>query len=323
MAGLRAGSLTALGLTLLCLGGCDDGRTRLVVRTEMPRALRDVVEASFEASEPGVDVRFDVDDEAATVDALSPAAEPAPFDVWWGAAGPSLERAARSGALEGWRPLLGTPWVIAFDRDRVGLPEAPRDWVDVLHHGWVEEVAVPDPARSDVGARFVGAAVGEAVHAEGLSWVGLEWLERLDRQVVRYVPDEREALRALRVELASLALLRRATVEDARADDESLHYRIPEGGTPVDVLGAGVVAGSAVPDAARRFLDHLASDVVLAASAEHTGWEPLVPMEPVDSLAASPRSGEWLGYPLAAGLVVDSLATWLDRWTREVRGRGK
>jgi ABC-type Fe3+ transport system substrate-binding protein len=306
VADLRAITLTrSVVLAALVLAiACGGGRTRLVVRTDFPKELRDAVESAFEEQYPDVDVRFSVADDSASLREVMDESEPAPFDVWWGASAVALDQAARSGRLGGWMPLRSTPFVIAFDRNVVTIAQAPRDWLDLLHHRWADEIVVPDPSRSEVGGLLAGAIVAERTRTEGESWIGFEWLERLDGQVVSYVPDEEEALRSLRLGTSSLAIVRLATVEEAREDNETLYFRVPESGGPVQVSGAGTVATSNISNLAERFVEHLSR---VGRSGEHwpAGWSPVRDDDLVD-----------------LEMVVDSLPLWLDRWSADVRGRG-
>jgi ABC-type Fe3+ transport system substrate-binding protein len=323
---MRFGARRVGAALLLALVSCGDARERLVVRTDLPEPLREVAERTFEASEPDIDVRFSVRSLEETLEELGdPDAEPA-FDVWWGAPAGEAERALREGRVRSWEPILETPFVIAFDLDRVGIPDAPADWLDLFHHGWFEEVALPDPRSSDRGAAFVTAVVADRVRAADDSYIGFEWLGRLDRQVVRYPPDVRETLRALRLGQVSLVIAPRAEVEAARPDWEGrLYYVIPESGVPalVRVVAITATAGEPDSDAAARFAEHVRSSEVLTAAKLHTRWEPVGPWDegrlPDDFELDRP----WTTYPLAVDLAVDSGDVWLERWNRDVRGRGK
>ena len=297
----RSAVLAALVLALACGGG----RTRLVVRTDFPKELRDAAESTFEEQYPDVDVRFSVADDSTSFREVMNEGESVPFDVWWGASAFALDQAARSGRLGGWMPLRATPLVIAFDRNAVTIAQAPRDWLDLLHHRWADEVVVPDPVQSEVGGLLVGAIVADRTRTEGESWIGFEWLERLDDQVVAYARDEEEALRSLRLGNASVAVVRLATVEEARGENETLYYREAESGGPVQVAGAGTVGTSNVSELAERFVEHL-SRVGRSAEFWPAGWSPVKDADLVD-----------------LEMVVDSFPLWLDRWSADVRGRGK
>ena len=69
-------------LLAAALSACSGGdRVRLDVRTDLPAALRDAVEESFERSHPEVDLRFSLGSVAETLRELE--AGEADFDVWW------------------------------------------------------------------------------------------------------------------------------------------------------------------------------------------------------------------------------------------------
>lgn len=328
---LRAGSIYLLPVVgLLLLGGCvDDGRTPLRVRTSLPDALTEQVERSFEAQHPDVDVRFLRGDDGEAAAELEAAGEEVPFDVWWGASGILLERASSSGLLRPatmsgvWRPLLVTPFVIAFNRERVTLASAPSDWIDIFHFRWRGELVAVDPARMDVGAWFVGAVVGRAVRAEDDATIGMDWLRRFDEQVSRYVPGESDALRELRLGNALLTVVSRAAADaEITAGADWLYYRVPESGTPLLVRGIGVVEGTSQVHAAALFVDWVSSPEEVTAAAITTGWEAADELRVADDASALIGSEGWRGWPLGLDVVVAGLDGWLAEWREDVRGRG-
>lgn len=311
MAGVRVVALrrVAHGLWALVVGvtltACDDGRIRLVVRTELPEEARDQVEAAFEEANPDVDLRFSVREDGETASELRGDADVS-YAVWWGGPSSSLEELTRAGRLAGWTPWASSPFVVVFDRDSVALVSAPEDWIDVLHHGWFEELLLPDPTEARSGAAFAFGAVAKSTRTEGQSYIGFEWLGRLDNQVVRYVDDAEEAVRGVRMGVASLAIVPLATFEANRGDDETLHYRRPPSRTAELPAGVGLIrAEGPDADAAARFVAFVTSDqnedVTLPA-----GWE-----EP----------SEWQRDDVT--MVVDSASVWVTRWRETVRGRGK
>jgi len=317
-------------LAVVLLHGCaDDGRTPLTVRTSLPDALIEQVERSFEAQHPDVDLRVSRGDDAEASAALASAGEDVPFDVWWGASGVLLERASGEGLLRSattsgvWRPLLVTPFVIAFNREAVTLARAPSDWIDIFHFQWRNEVVAVDPSRLGVGAWFVGAVVARAVRAEGDESIGMDWLRRFDEQVVRYVPGEAEALRELRLGNVSLAVVSgAAAAAEIAAGSDWLHYRIPESGTPLLVRGIGVAARTGEAHAAALFVDWVSSPEQVTAAAIATGWEAADDLRVAEDASALIGATGWRGWPLDLGVVVEGLDGWLDQWTAEIRMSG-
>jgi iron(III) transport system substrate-binding protein len=331
-------AVVALGLAAC---GADVERTPLVVRTTLPSELQDFVEASFEEGHPDVDVRFTEGGPAGSFHELQIASDGAPFDVWWGAPGTVLERAADAGLLSPYRPswvaqpgvgepnaedlwqaVLITPFVIALNREHVPLARAPTDWIDLFHFRWAEKVHLPDPTQSDEGAYFVGAMVTEGLRTDGDLERGFDWLDRLDTQVELYVPGSAEAINGLETGLALLSILPRADVESARAAGKDwLYYRMPESGTPMLVRGVAIVRSSEVASAAARFVDHLGRPEVATEAKFYTRWQPA--HGGVDMNRFPPDfeiDQAWTPYALAIDTIAAEVDRWVMRWDLEVRG---
>lgn len=344
--GLLSGRLRGLiPFALAGMAACGGDATPLEVRTTLPGALLDEVEAAFEEAHAGVDLRFSNAPDPASLDALR--SGDADFDVWWGAPALALERARSAGllvpyapewlsaasaadsavALErllageaGWRPVLTTPFVLAFDRREVALGDAPTDWIDVFHHAWYQAVRVPDPAGSEAGGWLAGSMIVEALRDQGDLLGGFDWLGRLHRQVDLYAQEPDEMVGALRRGDALLAIMTRADAEAARtADAPWLHYRIPASGTPELIRGVGIVAASDAPEAARDFVEFLGSDVVATASKLHTRWEPVAGQVDGSRLPADFELDQsWRPYTPAVDTLAAELGSWIDRWEAEI-----
>lgn len=317
--------------------------TLLTVRTTLPDELRSYVEESFEEMNPTVDVVFTDADADVSLSELREGHNAVPFDVWWGASGVALETAADAGLLQAYRPrwleqpgvgqpsaeglwqvILVTPFVIAFSRDDLQLNRAPTDWIDLFHLRWTNEINMLDPFRSADGSYFMSSMVVQSLRDFDDLDGGFDWLARLDHQVSEYVGAPEDAVRALGSGQARLAILPRADVERARADTAPwLHYRLPESGTPMLVLGVGVVDGSAVVDAARAFVEHLGRLDVATRSKLHTRWQPGHGDVDMNSF---PNDFEieqrWTPYALTVDTLAAEGDAWVDRWEAEVRGRG-
>ncbi len=315
----------AFGALAVALTGCGDrGRdTTLVVRTSYPRELRRDVERSFEAAHPSIDLRFTAADELETRVELSDPKGP-DFDVWWGASATTLQSADEQGWLDGgWQEFLITPFVIAFDRNQVPVTRAPVDWLDLFHFRWAEDVGALDPRSTPEGEWFVAATIVESLREHDDPLPGFDWLARLDPQVPEWDDSAADILRGLRAGRPRLAILPRAWVERARAEDNPLlYYRIPESGTPSLVQGVAVVRGTASPEAARRFVEYLASSDVATASKRVTRWEPVAGDVDAASLPDDfELSQPWTPRVMAADTILNQSKVWVDRWDNEVRGR--
>ena len=327
------------------LAGCggDSRPVTLEVRTDLPEALRDYVEESFEAVHLDTDVRFTVEStEASLSDLQSPRVDgQPPFDVWWGADVAGLEVAADADLLvpyrpvwigepslvessddDAWQALLVTPFVIAFSRDDLQLNRAPSDWNDLRHFRWVDDIEVLDPIRSTAGAWMVTSLLARYERESDLD-MGFDWLAALDGQVEAYATSSDDALRALESGRSRLALIPRADAEATRFDGASwLHYRLPESGTPVLARGVAVIAGVEHRARAEALVDHLGSLDVRTMAKLETRWQPAYgDADAIRVPVGFELEQSWRPYELAADHIERERAGWLDRWERHVRGR--
>jgi len=337
---LAARHVGVIGLVFLAGCGSDGRDTALLVGTSFPDELRERVERSFEAENPSIDVRFVEagDGVAALVNRDSASA----FDVWWAAPATVLHRAAEAGLLQPhrpawvtesggdaehvtdlWHPVLLTPFVIAFNREVVPIARAPRDWRDIFHLRWLEEVYALDPTRSADGAYFIGAMAMDALRRDGDVEPAFDWLVRLERQIGRWVGEPGDAIRALGADNAKLAILPRAVVEAARSRDASwLHYRAPTTGTPQLTLGIAIMRGTTVDEAARRFVDHVGTTEVVTESKLLTHWDPAHGAVAETRLPSGFEIEQRATvYPLALDTLVTEIDGWVSRWDLQIRGR--
>jgi iron(III) transport system substrate-binding protein len=334
-----------LGSLVVALVGCSDGgsggdRDRtLVVHSSLPSAVLDHAEAAFEAAFPDVDVRVVASTPEETLAAVR---EGEPVDVWWGAPVTVLEAAADEGRLQAhrpswtnelaiggdpegrWHPSLVSPFVIAFNRERLPIMQAPTEWNDLFHHRLWGEVLLPDPRRSSEMAYFVGAMLVEALRDDDDLLRGFDWHGRLDRSNDEYLRDTGEIVRRLGSGDALLTILPRYVVERARHDRAPwIHYRLPESGTPLLALGIAITASASDVEAARAFVDLTGGSDLATVVQLHTRWSPAsgdvdrADLPPDFELNATVRT-----FPLAADTIARELAGWLDRWDVDVRGRG-
>jgi len=354
---IAATTLVGVALLAAACGGAD--RT-LLVHSSLPDAVNAHAERAFEQAHPGVDVRFVTASPDETLERLR-SGDPPPIDVWWGAPADVLVRAAGEDLLSGyvpswteesglvdpdeerWHPSLVSPFVIAFNRDSLSVGLAPRDWVDMFHFRFRGEVVLLDPATSPETAHFLGSMLVEQLR-EGRSLLSaFDWLMRLDASVAEYPREPADVLRRLRFGDALVTVLPRHLVEDARHDGAPwIHYRFPEGGTPVLARGIAIPARAAEPELARRFVDLTGTPDVVAVAVRHTRWAPapgaLGARPPRGATAASGAGGAsesgnlppgfqlelpWAPRPLAADTLAAELDGWLQRWQAEVRGRGR
>ena len=332
------------GAAVVLLLGCGSGRPiTLEVRTDLPEALRDYVEESFEAEHLDIDVRFTTGPTEASLAELrdETTGATAGFDVWWGADASALQAAGDDGFLlpyrpgwldepalvepdadAAWHPWLVTPYVIAFSREHLELSRAPTDWNDLRHFRWAEDIEVLDPTRSESGAWFMLSMLQQRA-AEGDLDAGFDWLGDLDGQVEAYAASSTDAIRGLAAGMSRLAIVTRADAEAARADDAPwLYYRMAESGTPIFTRGIAVVRGTDAVEAAEAFVEHVGTLEVRTAAKLETRWQPAFGEIDQARVPTDFELGQsWRPFDLAVDAIEGERTDWLDRWEREVRVR--
>ncbi len=339
---IRAEARALLPAAAALAAACGDARSVvLVVYAPWPEAVLESVEEQAETAWPEVDVRFvRLDDDRALERIRGGAGQ---GDVWWGTLPRTLESAAEEellapsgpywavgerGEPQMWHAAQQSPYVLAFNRERTPLGRAPRDWVDLRHTRWRGEVVMADPEREPDAAWFVASALRHWRDELGDSVAAWDRLLELDAVTARYLPDTESVFRALRTGDAAVAVVTQAEAEAARhGGADWLYYRHPESGAPVAVRGVAVLAGAPEPGWAGRFLEMVGTEA--AETVVRTAWwlppGGAVPADVTDGSGAAPAflPGSPRLWPLDAPSVARDLPGVVERWSLEVRGRGR
>lgn len=339
------GRASAAGVAaLVVLGGvwsCAEPEPTVVVYMSAGAEIAAWIEGAFQASHPGQVIRLEPVSGAEALERLRAEAASPTADVWMGAPSWLMAKGAAEGLLARSMPAWGAtvpedmrdargrwtgwvadPVVLAFNSERTSRSRAPRDWIDVLHPRWVEDVLLPDPRGSEAMAAFIGTRVARMRTEGGDDTPGFDWLARLDATRKGYVTDGAELVRRLGVGEVSVALLPLSLAETAKEGGRPVDFRIPESGSPTLVRGVGSVAGGPHAAAGAAFVTWLGSPDVRVALAEQFAQMPAVG-------GALEAEASWVTdlRPLIRFEVVpaDTLAThldgWLARWRDEVMGR--
>ncbi len=337
--------LTVWGVVavLVAAAGCDDGRTPVVLYSPHGRDLLSLIERTFEAANPDVDIRWlDMGSQDALDRVRSERANPQ-ADVWFG--GPSIlfARAAAESLLAAYRPgwaeaipprargphdlyvaAYETPAVIAFNAAAVDSAGAPHDWDEVLAPRWTGQVIIRDPLASGTMRTIFGMIVQRGLEATGDTAAGFAWFRRLDAQTKEYVFNPALLhLKLLRQEgLVTLWDLPDILIE--REKGSPFGYTLPRSGTPVIEDAVALVRGAPHPAAARRFIEWVGSVEAQLLAARQAFRLPARSDLPRDSLP------EWARVVYAELVVADMDwellsergAAWMAYWDRHVRGRG-
>lgn len=83
--------------------------------------------------------------------------------------------------------------VVLIRTDSVSAAQAPRDWVDLLHLRFREQVSFPDPAASPEARAFMERVLRAEAARTGVDDAGFDWLRRLDAVVFSYPGSRAEA----------------------------------------------------------------------------------------------------------------------------------
>ncbi len=332
-----------LGMCVVGLLACSDGRTPLVIYSPHGRDLLQLAETQFEAANPDIDVRWlDMGSQDALDRVRSERANPQ-ADVWFGAPSTLFLRAAAESLLAPYRPTWAdaipprargpadlyfaayeTPAVIAYNSDALSRADAPQDWDAVLEPRWRGQVLIREPMASGTMRTIFGMIVERGLRATGDTAAGFQWLRRLDAQTKEYVFNP--ALlhqKLLRQEgLVTLWDLPDILVESDKGSPFA--FILPSSGSPVIEDAIAVVRGTSHPEAAHRFIEWVGSPEAQLLAARETFRLPARTDLPLDSLPAWARAVKdgLVPEPLDWQLLSDRGSEWMKYWDRHVRGRG-
>ncbi len=336
----------ALGVLILVLtiAACSDSRTPLVIYSPHGRALLTLAEQTFEAVNPGVDIRWlDMGSQDALDRVRSERANPQ-ADVWYG--GPSMlfARAAAESLLVSFRPTWAgaiperargpgdfffaayeTPAVIAFNSEALDRSEVPSDWDAVLEPRWTDEVLIRDPLASGTMRSIFGMIVQRGLRDNGDTAAGFEWLRRLDAQTREYVLNPALLHQKLLRQEGTITLWDLPDILTEQRKGNPFDYLLPSSGTPVIEDAIAIVRGTAHLELAQRFVEWVGSLEGQLLAARQEFRLPARTDLPVDSLPDWARTvkthmvAEDMDWELLGRVGAD----WMSYWDRNVRGKGR
>jgi iron(III) transport system substrate-binding protein len=205
---LRTLPAALLALVALLASGCGDGRTPLVVYSPHGRDLLALMEKSFEAKHPKIDVRWlDMGSQEVYDRVRSEAANPQ-ADVWFGGPQTIFVRGASEGLLAPFRPgwagaipaasrapgdlyfgSYRTAPVLVYNSKAVKAEEAPADWDDLLAPRWKGKILIRDPLASGTMRTLYCMILARSIKETGSPDRGWDWLRRFDAQTKEYVQN--------------------------------------------------------------------------------------------------------------------------------------
>ena len=332
-------------LLVLLLAACSgDGRTPVLVYSPHGRDLLLLLERSFEADRPDIDVRWLGMGTQEVLDRLRFERVNPQADVWFGGPTTIFDRGVRDSLLEPYRPgwadavdsttwgpgdfyfpVYRTPAVIAFNTRLVSEAEAPRDWDEVLEPRWRDQVLIRDPVASGTMRAIWGLIIGRGLRETGDTTAGMAWLRRLDGQTRTYTLNPAILDEKLARGEGSLTLWDLPDILMARGRGLPFGYTFPTSGTVVIDDAVALVRGSRHAAAARAFIDYVGSAEAQALTAR------VVFRLPARRDLTEGQIPDWVRdverdmrvAPVDWPLLAREGSAWMAYWDQHVRGTGR
>jgi iron(III) transport system substrate-binding protein len=335
--------LPALALAILIVDCGGDGRTPLVVYSPHGRDLLTLMEKSFEARHPEVDVRWlDMGSQEVYDRVRSEAANPQ-ADVWYGGPQQIFVRGAEEGLLAPYRPgwadaipessrgpsdlffaSYRTAPVLVYNSAAVKREEAPADWDDLLDPRWKGKILVRDPLASGTMRTLFGMVLARSIRETGSAERGWEWLRRLDAQTKEYAQNPALLMEKLNRQEGLITVWELTDMLWQARRGAPLGYRFARSGAPVIDDSLGLVKGARHPEQARAFIEFVGSvegQELAARDAFRLPARTDLPAERLPSWAQEvlremvPAEVDW-------DLIAKNGQQWMTTWDRTVRSRG-
>ena len=330
-------------LALLAVGCGGDSRKPLVVYSPHGRDLLTLMEKSFEAKHPDVDVRWlDMGSQEVYDRVRSEAANPQ-ADVWYGGPQQIFVRGAADSLLAPYRPQWAdaipetsrgagdlyfasyrTAPVLVYNTQAVKREEAPGDWDDLLDPRWKGKILIRDPLASGTMRTLYGMILARSVQETGNPERGWDWLRRFDAQTKEYVQNPVLMMEKLKRQEGTITVWELTDMLWQAKRGAPLGYKFAKSGAPVIDDSIGLVKGAPHPEQARAFIDFVGSvegQELAARDAFRLPARTDLPPERLPQWARDvlqefkPADVDW-------NLITQHGQEWMATWDRTVRGHG-
>ncbi len=335
--------LLAVLLAAAALGGCGDSRTPVVLYSPHGRDLLSLVETTYEASHPGIDVRWlDMGSQEVFDRIRSEKANPQ-ADVWFGGPDTIFGRGAREGLLQPYRPAWADAVpadsrdpqdlyfgayrsmpVLVYNSAAVAAADAPKDWDDLLDPRWRGQILIRDPLASGTMRTVFGMILARSVDETGSPDRGFEWLRRLDGQTKQYVLNPALMIEQLTRQEGLVTVWDLTDILWQQKRGKPLGFDFPASGTPVIDDSIGLVAGARHPAAAKAFIDWVGSPEAQRLAADKAFRLPARSDLSRSDLPAWARDvlDRMVSAEVDWQLIEQHGPDWMTTWDRTIRGHG-
>ncbi len=322
--------------------GGDGGRKPLVVYSPHGRDLLTLMEKSFEAKNPDVDVRWlDMGSQEVYDRVRSEAANPQ-ADVWYGGPQQIFVRGAEDGLLAPYRPQWAgaipetsrgpqdlyfasyrTAPVLVYNTQAVKREEAPADWDGLLDPKWKGKILIRDPLASGTMRTLFGMILAQSVQETGNPERGWDWLRRFDAQTKEYVQNPALLMEKLNRREGLITVWELTDMLWQAKRGAPLGYRFATSGAPVIDDSLGLVKGARHPEEAKAFIEFVGSiegQELAARDAFRLPARTDIPPERLPQWAQDvlkelkPADVDW-------DLIAKNGQEWMATWDRTVRNQ--
>jgi iron(III) transport system substrate-binding protein len=339
--GLLSIACSGLAAVTVC---CSDGREPLIVYSPHGRGLLTLAEQTFEAANPGVDVRWlDMGSQDVLDRIRSERANPQ-ADIWFGGPSTLFGQAAAESLLVAYRPVWAssvprrgwgkgdfyfavyeTPAIIAYNSQALTPDQVPKDWDEVLEPRWKDQILIRDPLASGTMRTIFGMIIERGLRETGDTAAGFNWLRRLDAQTREYVINPALLHQKLIRQEGILTLWALPDILTEQRKGNPLDFLLPLSGTPVIEDAIAIVRGTDRVALARSFVEWVGSIEAQILVTQREFRLPARADVPFDSLPgwAQKVVTEMVVEPMDWDLLSAKGQAWMSYWDRHIRGRGE
>ena len=334
---------TVLVLVAALSGCADDGRTTVLVYSPHGREQLTLLEDAFERHRPDIDVRWMDMGSQEVLDRLRFERSSPQADVWFGGPTTIFGRGVQDSLLAPYRPawadkvgpwgigpddlywpVYRTPAVIAYNTAALSADDVPQDWDEVLDPKWADQVLIRDPMASGTMRAIWGLIIQKSIQETGDTVQAMQWLRRLDANTKTYTMNPAILYQKLARQEGVLSLWDLQDMLIGRSKGQPFGYVFPASGTVVIEDAIGLVRGARHPEAAKAFIDFVATDEALLLTAREMFRLPARSDLPADSVPGwiAEVEADMKPVPMDWDLLAREGPSWMSYWDEHVRGKG-